>query len=331
MTGRPPPDPRDTRGRYAYPVHPPDDRYRYPDVDEPRWDYAAPPRRNPQPAPPGTGRRHGRAAPRKRSRGGPVAVVVIVLVVSVALIGFGVWRTVWSGKPVASGAPDRSTRPAAVGGPVSSSAAPLTSSAAPPPSSAAPPAAAPVQRGAGTFTYNDTTGPILGRGGTLRRFRLAVENSTGQDPVAFAAAVDTYLGDARSWIASGQVRFQRVPHSASAEFTIYLTSQFTSEKMCAAGGLHTQQFASCRLTAQVIINLTRWQTAIPTYGAPLDAYRAYAINHEVGHQLGHGHESCPGPGKPAPVMQQQTFGLKGCVANAWPYVNGQRYSGRPIP
>ncbi|MFD0819777.1 DUF3152 domain-containing protein, partial [Micromonospora zhanjiangensis] len=185
--------------------------------------------------------------------------------------------------------------------------------------------------GPGTIRYATAAGPVLGRSGPRHRFHVAVEQNVGQEPVPFAAAVDTVLGDPRSWVASGALRFQRVPPTVRAEFTIYLATPATSERMCAAGGLETEKFTSCRLPGQVIINLQRWLTAVPGYGAPLAVYRAYAVNHEVGHQLGYGHEACPGPGRPAPVMQQQTYGLRGCVANAWPYLAGRRYGGEEVP
>jgi hypothetical protein len=182
----------------------------------------------------------------------------------------------------------------------------------------------------GGFGYATTAGPVLGTSGVLRRFKVAVENGEQQSTAAFAGAIDRVLGDPRSWIAGRQYRLQRVPASSGAEFTVFLASAATSEKMCATGGLHTAGYTSCRLGGQVIINLDRWTKAIPNYGAPLVTYQAYAINHEVGHQLGHGHEACPGAGRPAPVMQQQTYGLKGCIANAWPYISGKRYAGAPV-
>jgi hypothetical protein len=183
----------------------------------------------------------------------------------------------------------------------------------------------------GKFTYVSGYGPLLGTGGTLRRFKVAVESTIGQGNGGdFADEIDRTLGDPRSWIAGRQVRLQRVPQMAAAEFTIYLASTRTSERMCGAGGLATKGYTSCRLPGQVIINDDRWQDGVPDYNAPIATYRAYAINHEVGHELGHGHEACPGDGRPAPVMQQQTYGLNGCIANSWPYLDGHRYAGPPV-
>jgi hypothetical protein len=69
----------------------------------------------------------------------------------------------------------------------------------------------------------------------------------------------------------------------------------------------------------VILNVNRWAGATSWWPAPLKTYRRYLVNHEVGHYLGYGHVSCPGAGRLAPVMQQQTISLGGCVANGWPY------------
>jgi len=196
----------------------------------------------------------------------------------------------------------------------------------------APPATArPAAGTSGTFDYVGGYGPVLGFAGPVHRFHLGVERP---DPAgaarAFANEANRALGDHRSWIAARRLRFQRVPTAVHADFTIYLASARTSERMCRTGGLETGAYTSCRLPGQVIINADRWAGAVRGYGAPLGTYRAYAINHEVGHQLGHGHEACPGKGRLAPVMMQQTFGLKGCVANSWPYPNGKRYAGRPV-
>ncbi|RKN44274.1 DUF3152 domain-containing protein [Micromonospora endolithica] len=193
----------------------------------------------------------------------------------------------------------------------------------------APPTRYP-RTGGGSFTPADGETPVHGLDGPLRRYRVAVEAGTGQDAAAFAATVDAVLADRRGWTAGGALRVQRVADVDAADFTVYLATPDTSERMCAEGGLSTEGYTSCRLPGRVVINLARWMEAVPDYGAPLSVYREYVVNHEVGHEFGEGHEACPGPGEPAPVMQQQTYGLDGCAANAWPFVDGSRYAGEPI-
>ena len=57
---------------------------------------------------------------------------------------------------------------------------------------------------------------------------------------------------------------------------------------------------------------------------PLDKYRNYVINHEVGHSLGLPHATCPHDGQVAPyigsIMQQMTKGpshIAPCKENDW--------------
>ena len=167
--------------------------------------------------------------------------------------------------------------------------------------------------------------PVIGRGGKLLRFRVAVENGIdGVAPDEFAAAVTTTLGDPRSWIAGGQWRLQLVGPGQPHDFTVHLVTPATRDKLCGDG---YDRYTSCRNGNNVVLNVARWADGIPGYGAGLDTYRQYMVNHETGHRLGHGHERCPAPGQPAPVMEQQTLGLHGCVANAWPYPNGTLYKG----
>lgn len=180
-------------------------------------------------------------------------------------------------------------------------------------------------RGAGTFGYAGGRSGVFGTKGQLRRFRVAVERRSGEDVDAFAAQVEATLGDRRSWTGGGTLRLQRVSGADAYDFTVYLATRDTAGQLCARGGTNIRvggrPYTSCRTTGKVIINLDRWRLSAPTYVSakvPLATYRQYVINHEVGHELGHGHQGCPKRGGPAPVMVQQTLTLRGCVPYAWP-------------
>ncbi|MGW5560375.1 DUF3152 domain-containing protein [Micromonospora sp. NPDC003944] len=227
-----------------------------------------------------------------------------------------------------------------VGSPPPLVAAPLPPEPSPsavPPSSPPPvlrvPGAVP-SAGTGSFGYDSRSGPVLGRAGELRRYRVAVESGSDEDAGEFAQAVQTALAGPGSWVDSGRLRLQQVPGAAPRDFTVYLATARTAGRMCAQGGvdirINGRPYTSCRAPGQVIINLDRWRLSVPHFvsaAVPLAVYRTYVVNHEVGHQLGHRHERCPGAGRPAPVMMQQTLFLNGCRANPWPYLNGRRHTG----
>jgi hypothetical protein len=223
-------------------------------------------------------------------------------------------------------------------------------SATPPastPPTAAAPTSPPVGRGVavpavepqttktGPWRHPDSVGPLLGQSGRLLRFRVAVEEGLPVEVWEFTGMVDATLGDPRSWIAGGDVRLQRMPWQAAYDFTIYLASPASAYDLCRKGGVDIREdgvpYTSCRAGDSVVINSDRYFNAVPDYPASLDEYRQYVINHEVGHRLGYQHALCPAPGALAPVMQQQTLGLQGCLANSWPYIDGKQYTGPPVP
>jgi hypothetical protein len=186
---------------------------------------------------------------------------------------------------------------------------------------------------AGKRTWKAATGhsKVAGKRGRLLKYRVVVEKGiTGITAGQFASRVVQTLSDKRSWIGTAEVRLQRVPDSAKYDFTIYLATPQTRDYLCgddAAG--HTDRYTSCRNGNRVVLNVARWVHGVPDYGASLERYRTYMINHETGHRLGHHHQKCPGKGDPAPVMQQQTLGLHGCTANGWPRIDGKLHTGPP--
>ncbi|WUI10685.1 DUF3152 domain-containing protein [Micromonospora sp. NBC_00421] len=163
--------------------------------------------------------------------------------------------------------------------------------------------------------------------GRLLRYRVAVERDIRGLPVTeFAAEVSATLTAPQGWTTGRTLRLRRVGPDRPADFTVHLATPGTRDELC---GDAADGYTSCRNGDRVVVNVARWVKGVPGYGANLETYRRYVVNHEVGHRLGHGHERCPGRGRPAPVMQQQTLGLHGCTANASPYRDGVRYSGPP--
>lgn len=152
--------------------------------------------------------------------------------------------------------------------------------------------------------------------GPLRRYSIKVEDGLGVDATAFAAQVDRTLADPRSWGAGGRLSFQRVDHGP-VDVRVVLASPATADRLCAP--LRTNGIYSCGSGSTAVLNSMRWLRGADAYAGDLASYRQYVVNHEVGHTLGHGHAGCPGAGRPAPVMMQQTKGVGACTPVPWPF------------
>ena len=171
-----------------------------------------------------------------------------------------------------------------------------------------------MQHGDGRLGVVPATSATSGDGDATT-YVVEVEGGLGVDPQEFAAAVDRTLADARSW--SARRALQRVGDVGRADLRVALASPATVDRLCAP--LRTSGYFSCANGDRAVVNVARWLLGAPSYEGRLADYRAYVVNHEVGHTLGFGHASCPGGGQTAPVMLQQTKGLAGCTHGPWPY------------
>ena len=126
------------------------------------------------------------------------------------------------------------------------------------------------------------------------------------------------------WTAKGERRMRRVGSTADAKIRVVLATPSKVDAYCRRGGAYTGGKWSCFNGFGVAaLNAKRWRTGPTTAHYPsLDQYRAYLVDHEVGHGLGYGHRTCPRKGALANVMLPQSRVFYGCRPNGWPYPHG---------
>jgi len=173
----------------------------------------------------------------------------------------------------------------------------------------------------GPGTYQAARKSVRSRSsyGALIRYDVRVENGLSIDPDKAALLIQGVLDDPRSWRGTRRWRFELVPVGQSATLHAYIVTPNTTDRLCAP--YLTRGEVSCQNGNRVVLNAKRWVFGVDAYGSDLTNYRRYLVNHEFGHALGKHHLGCPGPGRLAPVMMQQTKGLGECRKNPWPLSN----------
>jgi len=144
-------------------------------------------------------------------------------------------------------------------------------------------------------------------------FDVSTRGSIKADPAEFSSIVESTLKDSRGWIRAG-VKFNKVASGGRLHIVLASGAEIDKYAGCSAE-------LSCTVYPYVLINDIRWRNATTSYtsaGLSLNSYRQMVINHEVGHFLGHDHTETCGPNGVAPVMLQQSTGLRGCSGNSWP-------------
>ncbi|PCH79933.1 MAG: hypothetical protein COB90_10195 [Hyphomicrobiales bacterium] len=151
-------------------------------------------------------------------------------------------------------------------------------------------------------------------------YSVQIENNLQIDLLETTKTIQKILQDGRSW--SGKDRIQFIPAiPAKKHLNIIVASPRKVNRFCRP--LRTNSRFSCSKGNRVVLNVKRWKTGVRHWTKSIFEYRAYLVNHEVGHFLGHRHKRCHKRNAPAPVMMQQTKSFGRCQPNGWPYPHNQ--------
>ncbi|APA96203.1 hypothetical protein NS506_02136 [Nocardia seriolae] len=212
------------------------------------------------------------------------------------------------------------------------------------PSGAVPAGGPYTDTGKGTWhLVPGTTGQVGTGSEHVFNYTIAVEDgvdtaSLGGDD-AIGKMIDATLANPKSWTHDPRFAFHRVD-TGNPDFRISFTSRDSTRKSC---GFEIPVDSSCYNAdlGRVLLSQVRWVRGALSDEGDVGSYRQYMINHEVGHAIGyHEHQPCETDGGLAPVMMQQTFGIKNndiakldpegvvpmdgksCRFNPWPYPRG---------
>ena len=131
---------------------------------------------------------------------------------------------------------------------------------------------------------------------------------SSKDFQTFREQIAIYLADPDGW--GRDIAFEEV--NSDPDVVIHLSSP---EDIRKAGCTDTHLSCAELGGKHMRLNSMRWFRGAKESGLGLEEYRQYMVSHEMGHILGHDHDTCPRPGTPAPVMMQQTLGIGKCTPN----------------